>query len=73
MQIAGAAAGWFGWIFFLIGVGFLVVVYLNGFRPQNNGNGLRLFEKPDDIDLWTGTAIAVAAFSGAGAAMLAHR
>lgn len=70
--IASTSPGWAGWLFFLIGCAFLATVYGYGFRPTFDAGGFQLFQEPEDIDLWVACAIVVAAFSGAGAAILAQ-
>ena len=73
VSITNAGPAWIGWLFFLIGFSYLSYVYGSGFRPQHQADGWKLFDRPDDTDVWVGTALAVVCFSGAGAALLAHR
>lgn|GEM_PF-4849194 len=73
VTVESAAPGWVGWLFFGIGVAFLSCVYVGGLRPHQKAGAWRLFERPDDIDLWTASAITIICFTGAGAAILAHR
>ena len=72
-KMNSAVPAWFCWVFALIGVAFLSAVYAKGFAPTHDANGLKLFEEPDDIDLWFACTLVVVIFSGAGAALLAQR
>lgn len=72
-KISSVVPAFFCWIFALIGVAFLAVVYAKGFAPRQVADGFKLFEQPDDIDLWFACSLVTVIFSGAGAALLAQR